>query len=102
MENKKTNGPIDVNGDTTPITHKPIDQIDATQWNTMDLGDLWNQRIFLQNRLNLVLNNSGSPDAITAMQSGLANIDAIIQHKSINHAENNTNPASANTTIGLI
>jgi len=102
MENKNINGPLDVNGDTTPITRKPIDQIDADQWNTMNIGELWDQRLFLQNRLNLVLSNSGHPDAIKAMQTGLANIDAIIQNKSINHAEANKTSASANTTIGLI
>lgn len=101
MENKNDNGPIDVNGDWTPITKKPIDQIDATQWGEMNIGELWDQRVFLQNRLNLVLNNSGHPDTIKAMQMGLANLDAHIQLKSINQSTT-TNSASANTTIGLL
>jgi len=55
MENKK--GPIDVNGDVTPISKKPVDQIDAVQWPDMNLGALWDQRTSLQTRLNIVLNN---------------------------------------------
>lgn len=95
--NKNNNGPVDVNGDVTPITKKTVEQVDASQWNDMNIGELWDQRVFIQNRLNMVLNNSGHPDTIKALQNGLGQLDTIIHIKSINRADN-----TSSTAIGLL
>ena len=76
-----TTGPISVDGDITPITKQPIDSIDASLWPDMDIADLHDQRVFLQNRLNIVLSNAAHPDVINQMNRGMQMIDQMIASK---------------------
>ena len=46
-------GSRDVNGDTTPTTLKPIDQVTAREWSDMSVGELLEQRAMLYSRANL-------------------------------------------------
>ena len=97
MENK--NGPIDVNGDVTPITKQPIEQVDASSWPELSLSDLYDQRTALQTRINMVYANSGHPDTIIQMKRGLASIDYFISQKN-NQSENSVNNISSSNNYG--
>jgi len=42
---------VDMNSTETPITRRPIEQIDATQWPTMSTSELIDKRQLLNNRM---------------------------------------------------
>ncbi len=69
-------GAVDVNGDKTPITRKPIELVSADEWATMSLGELQQQKGILQARMNIAA--SHSPQLLPAMRKGIAQLDAII------------------------
>lgn len=90
MENKEDdfNRPITMDDVVTPISKKPIEQIDAELWPDMDIGELWDQKTFLQTRHNSLVAASGHPAIIAQMQIGLDNLDAIIAHKTPEYTGN--------------
>lgn len=88
------NGPIDVNGNITPITKQPVESIDAAAWPKMNNSELLDQRMALQNRLNIVQSSFGHPDTIMQMQRGLQHLDQIIQANSYNTRASTTGHVS--------
>ncbi len=80
---ENTSKPIDISTDSeiTPITHQPINKVDATGWGTLTLTELHEQLDTLQNRYYTALELERYEIA-TAMQVGLDNLRAYITHKS--------------------
>lgn len=77
---KEWEGAVPVNGDITPITRRPIDQIDSSTWETLSTAELMEQRNALVSRMNLV-QSMGNANMIAAMQRGLMYIDALLQER---------------------
>lgn len=73
-------GAIDVNGDVTPITRQPIEQVDAADWSDRSVAELARQRVTLQNRL-AYCQQHGSMDMIKALKMGITQIDLVIKSK---------------------
>jgi len=80
MTKEKRTGPISVTDDITPITHQPVENVNANQWSNISLSDLWDERIVLENRLNYAL-QIGHTEMIQQLQSGIIRLDAVIQHR---------------------
>ena len=73
-------GAVDVNGDITPITRQPIEQVDASDWTDRSVAELARQRVTLQQRLYYVQQH-GSADMVKALKLGIAQLDLIIKSK---------------------
>lgn len=78
--NKNNPGPVSVDDDITPITHKPIQRNDASQWQSMTVSELWEQRIALDNKLNYAL-QIGHAEMIRQLQRGLTALDQLIESR---------------------
>ena len=76
---KDLEGSISVQGDVTPISRQPVEQILADQWPTMSLVDLWEQRRIMSNRIGFA--QSGNLDIIRQLEMGMRRLDAIIAEK---------------------
>lgn len=79
MSEKRRTGPISVTDDVTPITQQKVELVDATLWSQMSLTQLWDQRTILESRM--LMASAQNPSMAVAMKKGLAQLDAIIQHK---------------------
>ena len=77
---KHLEGTVSVNGDKTPITRKPIDQIDSSKWGEMTFEQLINQFGMLQSRIN-VAKSMGRADLTKQMENGLKLLHQMIQEK---------------------
>lgn len=99
-EDQQSNGIITSDSKFTPITNKPIPQIDADDWANLSINELYDQQSFLHTRLNIVAQNSGHPDIMAQMRLGIARIEAIIQAK--NQDSQNSTDQRTNTTVGII
>lgn len=75
---KNLEGSFSVNGTETPITHQPIDQIDASQWHELPSSKLYDHRIALQNRAMMVMNMPNGAAMAAQIQRGINQIDAIL------------------------
>lgn len=73
-------GAVPVNGDITPISRKPIDQIDSRDWEDMPFEALSEQYTMLQNRI-YVVESMGRPDMLKQMKQGLAYLMQLIDTK---------------------
>ena len=80
-------GAVNVNGDMTPITRKPIEQIDSSEWHKLSTAQLHDQRIVLQNRMYSVANLPNGAAMYAQMQKGLAQLDAIIATRTKDNIE---------------
>lgn len=78
---KKFEGSVSVEGDLTPITRQKIESVDSTDWDMMTVGQLYDQRIVLTNRMQQAAQSSFGAMAIKQMQTGLAQIDTLIAQK---------------------
>ena len=72
-------GAVNVEGDITPITRKPIEQVDASEWHKLSVAELATQRATLQQRLTMA--HKFSPHLVTPIQRGIAMLDRIIKSK---------------------
>lgn len=79
---KDLEGSISVNGDITPITRRPIDQLDSSQWDTMTDNELIDQRQALYNRMNMAL-TMGQSQLVPIMKQGLAHIDKLLKERGV-------------------
>ena len=77
---KNLEGSFPVNGDVTPISHQPIEQIDSSLWEDMTIGELVNQRIALNDRINRA-QMMGLGGVAQQMQRGLIYLDSLITQK---------------------
>lgn len=75
---KDLEGAVPVNGDITPITRKPIDQINSSDWDDMTTAELVDQRNSLFNRITLA-QSMGQLQLVPEMNRGLTHLDAIIK-----------------------
>ncbi len=69
-------GSIPIDGDKTPITHQPVDKINAGEWGKMTAVELAKQREILQARYYKALSVGVSTGAMT---EGLKMIDELIE-----------------------
>ncbi len=76
-----TGKPIQVDGEITPVTKRPIQQIKADEWGKMTVNDLYEQRSVLQNRV-YVAAQIGNSALMQQLQIGVAHLDALIEQKS--------------------
>ena len=77
---KHLEGSVPVDGDITPITKKPVSQINARTWEDMTFEALSDQYIDLQNRIELA-NQMGRQDMVKQMQRGLGYLLQLINEK---------------------
>jgi len=80
-EDNNKNGPIPVNGDITPITKQKIGQVRSSEWSTMPISELWEQKSILDSRLTYAL-QTGHAELIKQLQSGIAALDMVIANRS--------------------
>ena len=74
-------GPVNVNGDITPITRKPIAQLNADDWKDLTADELFEQRNALLTRMQQVQQMSLDPSVFRQMQLGLQHIDSLLHIK---------------------
>lgn len=77
---KDLEGSVPVNGDITPISRKPIDQINSSEWENMTTAELIDQRNSLYQRMTLA-QSMGQLQMVPAMQRGLNYIDALLKQR---------------------
>jgi hypothetical protein len=77
---KDLEGSVPVNGDITPITRKPIAQLDSSEWDNMTTTELVEQRMTLFNRMTLA-QSMGQMQLVPAMQRGLNHLDLILKER---------------------
>ena len=80
---KDIEGAVPVDGNMTPISRKPVDQISGTEWQDMSLSSLLEQKGMLLSRMNVA--SSVCPQAIPALRRGISELDQIIANKSKNN-----------------
>lgn len=80
---KDLQGPVNVNSDITPITRKPIDQIDSSEWDQLTTRELVDQRVALQQRMMLI-QTMGRADLMAEMKRGLTRLDLILKERGEN------------------
>ena len=78
---KDIEGAVNVNGDITPVSRQPVNQITGGEWEDMSLSLLHEQRNMLYTRLSTAA--SICPQAMPTIRQGIAQIDAIIENKSV-------------------
>lgn len=74
---KPGEGAVNVSGDVTPITRKPVTHINTNDWGEISQRELLDQRDVLNQRLLFALQQRNQP-MITAIRNGIAQIDAIV------------------------
>lgn len=79
---KELEGSVPVNGDITPITRQPIDQLDSSQWETMTDGELIDQRQSLYTRMMLA-QSMGQPQLVPIMKQGLMFLDRLLKERGV-------------------
>ena len=66
----KIGKPVDVNSDITPITRQPIPQVDAADWDNMNITQLQEQLTILDQRL-LYAQQFGHSSMLTPLEQGI-------------------------------
>jgi len=66
----KIGKPVDVNGDITPITRQPIPQVDAADWDNMNITQLQEQLNILEQRLSYA-QQFGHSSMLTPLEQGI-------------------------------
>ncbi len=77
---KHLEGSVPVNGDLTPITRQPIDQINAREWEDMSFEALEQQYTMLAKRINLA-KSMGRTDLTKQMDAGMKYLLQLIDEK---------------------
>lgn len=77
---RELEGAVSVNGDITPITRQPIDQIDSSDWGEMSYAALSEQYEMLNKRMN-VAKTMARPDLVKQMQRGMAHLLQVMETK---------------------
>lgn len=76
----KQGKPVDVNGDITPITRQPVTQIDAGDWDAMNVAQLHEQLLVMEKRL-MYAQQIGHIDMTTQLIRGINQLRALIHVK---------------------
>ena len=71
---------VDVNGDVTPTTNQKIKKIDASEWDSASLSDLYDHMNVLNNRL-LQANECGAVSIAQQLQRGINRLQQIINSR---------------------
>ena len=77
---KHLEGAVPVNGDITPITRKPVDQINALEWEHMSFEQLSDEYTKLATRIETV-RGMGRADLVTQMDRGMKYLLQLIESK---------------------
>lgn len=77
---KHLEGAVNVNGDLTPITRRPVDQICSVDWEEMSFEALSHEYTKLTNRIELA-NRMGRSDMVGQMNRGLKYLLQLIDSK---------------------
>lgn len=75
-------GSVNVNADITPVSRKPIEQIDAGRWSEMTIDELSTQHTLLSNRMVAAAGNLAITQQI---QRGLYQLEALITQKGLEY-----------------
>lgn len=81
-DNSNIEGSFPVNGEETPITHQPIDQIDANEWHRVPSSKLYEHRSTLMNRIYMVSSMKNGAEMAIQLQRGINHIDSILSSRS--------------------
>jgi hypothetical protein len=75
-------------------THTPngkeVEVVTADEWMNMSINDLFDQKLVLNNRLNIA-SQYGNPAMLKQIQAGIMQLEAIIRHKEQQHIKNINN-----------
>lgn len=74
------NKPLDVNGNKTPITQKPVQQVRADKWREMSVNELWEQKAILDGRL-VAAAQIGNHNLMRQIQLGIDTLNEMISQK---------------------
>lgn len=80
IDEPKQGPPVDVNSDITPITRQPILQVDASNWEKMNVMQLHNQLEVLEQRF-LYAQQLGHEQIINQLNLGLLQLRLLIYQK---------------------
>lgn len=75
--------PIQVDGKITPITKKEIQSVDSSQWNSLNLIQLYEQMSVLQQRL-MLSSQMGNEALVKQIERGIKQLQEIIDSKGSN------------------
>ena len=76
----KQGKPVDVNGDITPITRQPVTQIDAGDWDAMNVAQLHAQLLVMEKR-HMYAQQIGHIEMTTQIERGINQLRALIHLK---------------------
>lgn len=76
----KVGKPVAVDGDITPITRQPITQVNAGDWDTMNVSQLHEQLLVLEKRM-MYAQQSGSIDMTNQLLRGINHLRGLIHLK---------------------
>lgn len=65
--------------DVTPITRRPIENVDASNWTDLSVSELSDQLVTLSQRLTWA--NMYSPGMVLPIRKGIAQLELIIKNK---------------------
>ena len=80
---KELEGCVNVNDDVTPITRRPIEQLDSTLWPDMPTPQLIDQRTILFNRI-VDAQRVGATHMADQMMIALKVLDAMLEERDDN------------------
>jgi len=86
---KKYTGAVSINDDVTPTLREPIEVVEPEKWNEMSSSALHSQKIILNNRITMSY-QCGQSSLVGQIQAGILRIDAILDHRSMEAADNET------------
>lgn len=73
----KIGKPVDVDSDITPITRQPIPQVDAADWDNMNITQLQEQLSILEQRL-LYVQQFGHSSMLTPLEQGINQLQVLL------------------------
>ena len=73
-------GALPVDGKVTPVSREPIEDVDASQWNTLPTMKLQQQMVILNKRLQAA-HCSSNLDIIKQLEKGIARLQFIINER---------------------
>ena len=79
---KDYEGSVPVDGNVTPTTREKIEQIDANNWPSMSVSELYDQRILLSNRIAKAA-AAGNISVVQQLERGLQTIDALLNERGL-------------------
>ena len=78
---KDLEGAFPVDGPVTPITHRPIEQVNAEMWEQLSISQLTDQLATLRSRLIMIQTSGADVQIVRALELGILKLELLIKNK---------------------